>query len=209
MGGVSFSVSEEKADQTFGAPVRRSLRASGGTAMIVGMFLTSPGLAAPTMRAQAFGDRTDLSRSANHYHMPTGTELALCEPDQGAGILDAWQSDIERLVDQLGRLNDGWAGKGSVAPTAAVLSDIDAASVVLSDLEIAPIAEVDEGDGSVKLVWEKDERRFCLVFNGNNKVIGFITSFSEEFAPWSLPVDDDIRLADKLSDDNVLKIISF
>jgi hypothetical protein len=112
---------------------------------------------------------------------------------------------LEVIVTQLARLNDGWAGPGSVAPSEAVLNDALAVSSCLPPNVQPPETEVDAEDGCVTLIWkgEKSVQFFAIIFSGNGAVMG-VAPNQANYKPWRLPVSDELGIVSKLEDDVAL-----
>ena len=60
---------------------------------------------------------------------------------------------MEKLRRDLGRLQDGWCGEGSLSPSPQVLADFDHLTAALPLGAGLPEAEVDESTGFVTLRW--------------------------------------------------------
>ncbi len=96
-----------------------------------------------------------------------------------------------RLLAELLRLRDGWAGEDSVKPKAAAIRDIFTTTLWMPANTSLPETEVDPDDGSVVLRWVgADALSFSLTFLGRGEVTGFLST-----APaWKLKVSDSVNL---------------
>lgn len=129
--------------------------------------------------------------------------------------LNQWSSGshpgmAQKVVRELGRLTDGWAGPDSVAPSANILRDIQLVASSLPSSTRTPDAEVDPDDGSVVLRWMQEGalRSFSLTFVGQGGVTGFYSADDSSDPAWRLKASDSIRLAIKFSADNVQTLIT-
>jgi hypothetical protein len=105
-------------------------------------------------------------------------EAALSPPAKSFGVLGTWRPKVEsRLwsnamadcVDRLGRMVDGWAGPGSVAPTTEILEEVQEFTPILPLRTRIPEIEVEPGDGEVKLAWRASSqpRSLAVAFSGD------------------------------------------
>lgn len=107
----------------------------------------------------------------------------------------------QRIVSSLSELADGWSGPDSVPPSPAVLADIQSA-LEASWLSAEPSLEVDT-DGSVSLVWTKNEEILALTFVGNGQVVGSVFPQNESGLPWALPAGAKHEIASRLAEREV------
>ncbi|MCP1931788.1 hypothetical protein [Bradyrhizobium elkanii] len=117
----------------------------------------------------------------------------------------------DRIVRELGRIKDGWAGPGTVAPSATMLADVEAVVAHLLANAKMPSIEVDEEDGSVALRWVAASRNqsFSLVFRGNGKVSGVLATIDPPRSKsWSLTVNDEIQIASRLDEQAARQLIT-
>ncbi|TBD68308.1 hypothetical protein ELH16_08570 [Rhizobium ruizarguesonis] len=116
----------------------------------------------------------------------------------------------QKVVRELGRLKNGWAGSGSVAPSANILRDIQLVASSLPSSTRSPDVEVDPDDGSVVLRWMQEGalRSFSLTFVGQGRVTGFYSADDSSAPAWRLKASDSIRLAIKFSADNVQSLLA-
>lgn len=115
-------------------------------------------------------------------------------------------SFVDSIIGHLARLPEQWAGQDTRAPLNGVMDDISAVATALQGVTRVPEAEVDE-DGSVALVWDEGDRSFALTFCGNGQVVGTLSPWSPDYAPWSLDVRDEARIAKKLEDEQVTQLL--
>lgn len=104
---------------------------------------------------------------------------------------------LQRIVDSLVGLEDGWFGSGSVAPSGAVVDDLETAlsGALLSE---DPTVEVDT-DGSVALIWELPAgASLTLTFVGNGQVVGSVFPQSASNLPWAFPARARDQIASRL-----------
>lgn len=116
----------------------------------------------------------------------------------------------DRIVNELGRIKDGWAGAGSIAPTTQAVNDVES---VMGRLPIAskmPAIEIDEEDGMISLRWLANDRNssFSLVFRGNGRVTTVIATIDPpRSAPLSFAVTEEIKIASKFDEPAVDQLI--
>ncbi|HKR92648.1 hypothetical protein [Novosphingobium sp.] len=112
-----------------------------------------------------------------------------------------WSSCVERMVLDIGRLEAGWDGPGSIAPSPQLLRDIEKTLSVLPVHTREPDVEVDSSDGSVCMRWETpaEDQVLSLTFPGNGKVVFVSLVFGQDpRMPASCPVGDETRILDLL-----------
>lgn len=114
------------------------------------------------------------------------------------------------IAVELEGLEDGWAGKGTVAPSAEVVRDVVA---VLDQLLSArrPSIEVDPDDGAVSLRWVSSDggRSLSLVFLGNGRVSAVdATANPPRSKAWSTEVGNDVQIAAKLDEWSAVDLIT-
>ncbi|MBY3066217.1 hypothetical protein HFO74_22820 [Rhizobium laguerreae] len=116
----------------------------------------------------------------------------------------------QKVVRELGRLKNGWAGLDSVAPSGNILRDIQLVASSLPSSTRSPDVEVDPDDGSVVLRWMQQAalRSFSLTFVGEGWVTGFYSADDSSAPAWRLKASDSIRLAIKFSPDNVQSLLT-
>jgi hypothetical protein len=134
-------------------------------------------------------------------------------------IIDQWEEKTsvataktaaDKIVGELGRIKDGWAGPDTVAPSKAVLDDVETVAMRLPSNLKMPAIDVDEEDGSVAIRWlaEDRSRSFSLVFRGNARVSGvFATIEPPRSVSWSLGVAEEVQIASKLEENLVRQLI--
>jgi hypothetical protein len=104
----------------------------------------------------------------------------------------------DRVALELYRLENGWAGSGSIAPSDHIIEDVGAVLDRLPSNASMPHIEVEEDDGSVALRWIASDKlsSFALVFQGNGSVIGVSATINPpRSTSWTAKVSDEIRLA--------------
>ncbi|WP_139341828.1 hypothetical protein [Roseomonas mucosa] len=117
---------------------------------------------------------------------------------------------VERITTQLSRLQANWAGEGTRSPSEEIIKDISYFSYLLPASAQHPEVNIDVEDGFVTLSWtsKKNGTSFNLIFVGGGKVIGTHASiFGSKYQPWSFLVTQEIRIAEKMEDDVVLKLL--
>lgn len=89
---------------------------------------------------------------------------------------------MERYRRDLERLKDGWAGPGSVAPSSAVLADLDRVLAELPEHYDIPEVEVDPDSGHVTLRWQAQGAQEALAFviSGSRQVLAITTLLGAE-----------------------------
>lgn len=117
----------------------------------------------------------------------------------------------ERVVRELGRIKDGWAGENSKAPAQQILDDIELALNRLPPDASSPLIEIDEEDGVVALRWIAEDRlrSFSLVFTGNERVV-CIQAHVQPPRSDSLALDvrEDIPLTALLEEPSIRELIT-
>lgn len=112
------------------------------------------------------------------------------------------------IARDLGRLQAGWAGEGSVAPSTETIRDFFRVATLLPADTREPEAEVDPDDGSVTLRWlsEGATESFSLTFFGRGEVIGFLSTSPAEPA-WKINVGEFALLSEKLGQEKIANVI--
>jgi hypothetical protein len=64
-----------------------------------------------------------------------------------------WSHTIGDYVDRLGRMQDGWAGEDSKAPSPAAIRDLQALTPFFPLMTRTPEIEIEPSDGEIKLAW--------------------------------------------------------
>jgi hypothetical protein len=158
--------------------------------------------------------------ASDFYHAPAN-DLFLSEPPLIQGII--WGSSypvvpsatietspvsiFESLLQRLGRLRDGWAGTGSIAPSATVLADLSSLATALQGVRSEPSAEVDI-DGTISLIWDREDGSFSMTVTGNGRVVGTLSPYTPAYAPWSFDVTDERAVSEKLEEFELSRFIS-
>lgn len=115
----------------------------------------------------------------------------------------AESSVADHVVLELGKLENGWAGKGSAAPSRKIIEEIAAVMDLLPKNIAMPSIEVEEEDGMVSLRWiaVNGQRSFSLTCQGTGRVTGVVSTVDPPLSkPWSAAVSDDVKIALKLED---------
>jgi hypothetical protein len=86
--------------------------------------------------------------------------------------------ELERAQRELERLQDGWAGPGTVAPSERTKQDVERLLTIFSEITRAPEVEVDEESGHVTLRWS-GAITLAFVLRGNGKVLVINTDVSD------------------------------
>ncbi len=78
---------------------------------------------------------------------------------------------VQSIVEEVGRLGDGWLGPGSVAPRASVTLDVQFLAASLPLATRTPQVELDPSDGEVKLAWRSadEPRSLAISMMGDGK----------------------------------------
>ncbi len=120
------------------------------------------------------------------------------------GVIRAIESTIaDKVVLELGKLKDGWAGEGSIAPSKATIKDVGAVLDLLPINAAMPLVEVEEDDGTVSLRWlaSDGQRSFSLVCRGAGRVTGVVATIDPpRSSPWSADISDEVKIASKLEE---------
>lgn len=129
--------------------------------------------------------------------------------DQGIHYTDSSLAD--KVVLELEKLKDGWAGDGTMAPARKTVTEVAAVLDLLNSNALMPSIEVDEEDGAVSLRWITDDkqRSFSLVFQGSGRVTGVIaTRNPPRSKPVSAAISDEVAIAAMLDDPKVREVIA-
>ncbi|MGY3035923.1 hypothetical protein ACVIIV_005093 [Bradyrhizobium sp. USDA 4354] len=146
-------------------------------------------------------------------YLPSGSEqqLYLVEAKDEKPLFAPAQTVADKIVRELGRVRDGWAGPGTVAPSKRVLADVETVAMRLPLNLKTPLIDIDEEDGSVALRWiaADKESSFSLVFRGNGKVLGVLATIEPpRSVSWSLGVREEVQIAFKLDENLVRNLIA-
>jgi hypothetical protein len=146
-------------------------------------------------------------------HFPIGSEqqLYLIEAKDEKLPFAPAQTVADKIVRELGRVKDGWAGPGTVAPSKRVLADVETVAMRLPLNLKTPTIDIDEEEGSVALRWiaADKESSFSLVFRGNGKVLGVLATIEPpRSVSWSLGVREEVQIAFKLEENLVRNLIA-
>jgi hypothetical protein len=115
----------------------------------------------------------------------------------------------DRIVSELGRIKDGWAGEGTVAPAAQTISDVEMAVERIPVSAKMPAIEIDEEDGTVALRWVAEDRSssFSLVFRGNGRATGVIATIDPpRSSTWGFAVSEEIQIAKQFDEPMVRQL---
>lgn len=84
---------------------------------------------------------------------------------------DGWSDELQAVLEEVGRLKDGWAGPASIAPKAGAVRDIQSVVALLPIGTKKPSVEVDPSDGEVKLAWRSstEPRSLAISISGDRK----------------------------------------
>ncbi|MGR9224035.1 hypothetical protein [Rhizobium leguminosarum] len=116
----------------------------------------------------------------------------------------------QTIAMELGRLNTGWAGDGTVAPGTKLVLDIQNAAASFPAEASMPEVEVDPDDGSVILRWitSNAERSLSLTFLGKGEVTVFFSSPERTTPARKYEVTDIVGLYNRFNDDLVHSIMA-
>ncbi len=114
---------------------------------------------------------------------------------------------LEKVLTELGRLQDGWAGVGSVSPSSDVLRDVEHVIAALDQEIETPQFEIDPDDGSVTMFWQGGSQAFSLIVSGNGSISGVLSPYQSVYAPWTLPAAEIEKIAGKLQNELVQSLI--
>ncbi|RYZ82453.1 MAG: hypothetical protein EOP06_21635 [Proteobacteria bacterium] len=113
----------------------------------------------------------------------------------------------ERIVADLGRLKDGWAGPGSKAPKATVIRDIERIFSAFENDTSLPNVEVDGEDGTAVMYWQIDRNAFSLMINGDGKISGVLSPSRHDYKVWTVSSSETEKLARRLADSVIAHLI--
>lgn len=123
------------------------------------------------------------------------------ERDDARKLAEA--SVADKVVLELAKLENGWAGEGTVAPSKKTIEEIGAVLDLLPANVAMPLIEVEEEDGAVSLRWiaANGPRSFSLVCRGAGRVTGVVATIDPpRSTAWSAYVTDDVQIASKVED---------
>jgi hypothetical protein len=138
--------------------------------------------------ANLTSDPNTVSASAGQSHSPRPTGL-------------------EKMLTELGRLQDGWAGVGSISPSSDILRDVEHVIAALDQEIETPEFEIDPDDGCVTMFWQGGSQAFSLIVSGNGLISGVLSPYQSVYAPWTLPAAEIEKIAGKLQNDIVQSLI--
>ncbi len=163
--------------------------------------------------APAHGVRT-------HYGfriLDTGREIVEPEFLGGVFVITAprtvrpnFMKRVEKICGDLERLQDGWCGDESLAPSVRTLSDLYQLLVAIPTDAQVPDVEVDEETGHVALRWTKPEQGagFSFVLRGDGRALAVKTEFGAvtrvTSKPFSVAKEQDAIARYLASDDAIL-----
>ncbi|MHA6288090.1 hypothetical protein [Maricaulis sp. CAU 1757] len=128
------------------------------------------------------GSAATTSFSSNFFLLPTSFEFPQAGSRLNAPGVPARPQDgtngfharFERTLKDLGRLVDGWAGEGSLAPSEAILLELETVAVGAIPNDCAlPEVEVEDDTGAVTLRWtsENRDKQISMFLGGTGTVI--------------------------------------
>lgn len=121
-----------------------------------------------------------------------------------------WRSPLSRIIREVGRLADGWAGEFSRAPSDGIVRTMQTLAGLLPAGAAEPSAEVDPDDGTVALTWTsnaKDES-FTITIFSSGKVGGAHAALGKSaLRAWIVPVQDYRKISAHLNQPRLLAII--
>lgn len=164
---------------------------------------STPTLAEPLLQQWRLVSGRYVAATSSNRHAGLGPVVSAYEATQ-FGVPD-------RVVAELEKLSDGWAGEGSLAPTPATIQDVDLVLSALPASSIMPDIEVDDDDGVVTLRWmtTQQTKSCALVFRGDGRVTGvFSTIDPPRSTAWSANVRDDTKIAIALDELSVREVIT-
>jgi len=147
-----------------------------------------------------------------HYMAPNARRtVSHSAPDF---LLTNRDRSVRALIDSaLMDLANGWAGPGSLAPSAAVVRDALRLADLLPRGTSLPDVEVDDSTGHVSLIWWDESRRitFALSLTGSEHVIGTMsgpkgTTFAK-YQPWRAALSDYTLIEQCLADYRVVLLL--
>jgi hypothetical protein len=143
---------------------------------------------------------------SSRVHTSTVGFWRMASVDGDAWWLDQAQEntvEVTEITSELLSLNEQWAGRVAVAPSLTVCEDIAQTLRAIGSRVRTPEIEVDDGDGSVALLWGNEDETFALTFLGDGRVFGTIEPRTVDYTPWVLPVNDPARLCGQLNKNRV------
>lgn len=140
----------------------------------------------------------ELDKTLSAAEMSIASRLVIRRPNQN------W---FDRMYSQLARLEDGWAGENSEAPSTSQLSDFSKLRSVLDTFVETPTVQV-EDDGLIGLLWEQSTKTFCLSLLGDGKAMGTLSPYRLRYESWILEVGDEQQLLNRLSDEQLSELFA-
>jgi len=156
-------------------------------------------------RSKQRGARTQETRrqiKAQYEHTAYADNVIDLEAHRSsAPQLTGWAATLERLIIEVGRIQDGWDGPGSLAPSSSVQRDFEAALGVLPGSTAEPEIEIDGSTGSITVRWMNEiaASAAVLTFMGDGHCI--IMDFNPAragSAPIICAVHDETKILDML-----------
>lgn len=125
--------------------------------------------------------------------------------------LTGWSAMLEKLILELGRMQDGWDGPDTVAPSIAAQRDFEATLTAFPKNANEPELEVDGSTGAISVRWWSAQRDRSLVLNfvgdGNCMLMCFDIN-GTPVPPQIFPASDETRLLDMLDEQHAMALIS-
>jgi hypothetical protein len=121
-----------------------------------------------------------------------------------------WHSTLDRILKELGRLTDGWAGPDSRAPGKQAQDNIQRVGVLFPANTLPPGLEVDPDDGEIVLTWANAKTRaaFSLSFDESKFVTGVISSNHPDWwRPWKCSVASERDFLEHLEHSSVRQML--
>lgn len=115
----------------------------------------------------------------------------------------------DEIIGELGRLQDGWAGDGSVAPPENVRRDVEAFLGVLTLTEKnAPSVEVDDETGNVTFFWMIDFQQLISVdfFGDGHARCAYSNRDASKSFRARIHLNDDRELVSFLTSDEIVDL---
>jgi hypothetical protein len=165
---------------------------------------TSTRILYPTVsnRQSYYSLLTDLTSSTRWLMMlPTATAA----PQE---IQSPFLREMDRMLQSLERLQDGWNGGGSIAPNAATLNQLQLLIGTIPPSAAVPEIEVEDDTGSVTMRWASPqfEAVFAFVVTPDGSTVGVKTVVGRETRVYSkkFAAGDSAQVARHIEDDDMI-----
>lgn len=165
-----------------------------------------------TWAVESFHFRKSEGNSPPSANPKAGSNVVALDPYRAdfQSKLTGWSAKLEKLILEVGRMQDGWDGPDTVAPPIAAQRDFEATLTAFPKDALEPELEVDGSTGAISVRWWSAERNRCLVLNfvgDNNCMLMRFDINAAPVPPQIFPATDETRLLDLLDDPQTKALI--